>query len=337
MTIAALVVKYDDFAQTYYVKNGVPTDEKYAIKAAVGHLVRLYGDTLAEDFGPKKLKAVRQEIIAKGRKRKKKHTGEPLTRKYINYRVACIVRMFKWAVEEELVPVTVYQSLKAVAALRKGRTKEVLESTKVKPVPEEHIPPVLKELPAQVAAMVQVQRLAGMRPDEVTIMRPCDIDRTGEIWSYTPLTHKTEHHEIEKVILLGPKAQEILKPWLDRDPTAYLFSPKEVREASLASRRKEESSRRRNAKRLRKRRPTRLPRDHYDDESLCQAVERACKRAKVPRWTPGRLRHNAGTQVRSKFGAEAAQLVLGHQNLSTTEIYAEKDMARYRDIIREIG
>ena len=66
-------------------------------------------------------------------------------------------------------------------------------------------------------------------------------------------------------------------------------------------------------------------------------MERACKRAKVPRWTPGRLRHNAGTQVRSKFGAEAAQLVLGHQNLSTTEIYAEKDMARYRDIIREIG
>ena len=83
--------------------------------------------------------------------------------------------MFKWAVEEELVPVTVYQSLKAVAALRKGRTKEVLESRKIKPVPEEHILPVLKELPGQVAAMVQVQRLAGMRPDEVTIMRPATL------------------------------------------------------------------------------------------------------------------------------------------------------------------
>ncbi len=338
LTIAALVVKYDDFALTYYVKNGLPTDEKYAIKAAVAPLVRLYGDTLAEEFGPKRLKAVRQEIIAKGRRRKKKHTGEPLTRKYINYRIACIVRMFKWAVEEELAPVTVYQSLKAVTALRKGRTKEVLESRKIKPVPEENIPPVLKELPPQLSAMVQVQRLAGMRPDEVTIMRPCDIDRTGEIWSYAPFTHKTEHHEIEKVILLGPKAQAILKPWLDRDATAYLFSPKEVREASLAGRRKEESVQRRKKKPLRKRRrPTRLPREHYDDESYCQAVERACKRAKVPRWTPGRLRHNAGTQVRSKFGAEAAQLVLGHQNLSTTEIYAEKDMARYRDVIREIG
>ena len=236
------------------------------------------------------------------------------------------------------MPVTVYQSLRTVAALRRGRTNDVLESKKVKPVPEEHIPPVLKELPPQVAAMVQVQRLAGMRPAEVTIIRPCDIDRTGEIWSYRPFTHKTEHHEIEKVILLGPKAQEVLRPWLNRDAMSFLFSPKEVREASLASRRKEESGRRRNTRRLRKRRPTRLPRDHYDYESYGQAVERACKkRAKVPRWTPGRLRHNAGTQVRSKFGAEAAQLVLGHQNLSTTEIYAEKDMARYRDIIKEIG
>jgi integrase len=337
LTIAALAVKYDDFAQAYYVKNGIPTDEKYAIKAAVAPLVRLYGDTPADEFGPKRLKAVRQEIISKGRKRKRKHTGEPLTRKYINYRVATIVRMFKWAVEEELVPVTVYQSLRAVAALRKGRANDVLESRKVKPVPEEHIPPVLKELPAQIAAMVQVQKLAGMRPDEVTILRPCDIDRSGEVWTYRPFTHKTEHHQTEKLILLGPRAQEVLKPWLDRDAEAFLFSPKEVREASLASRRKAETVRRRNPKRLRRRRPTRLPRDHYDDESYCQAVERACTRAKVPRWTPGRLRHNAGTQVRSEFGAEAAQLVLGHQNLSTTEIYAEKDMARYRDIMKRIG
>lgn len=66
-------------------------------------------------------------------------------------------------------------------------------------------------------------------------------------------------------------------------------------------------------------------------------MERACKRAGVPKWTPGQLRHNAGTKVRAKFGAEAAQLVLGHQNLSTTEIYAEKDMARYRQIAKEIG
>jgi hypothetical protein len=66
LTIAALVV-YDDFAQEYYVKNGVPTDARYVIKAAITPLVRLYGATPADEFGPKRLKAVREEITTKGR------------------------------------------------------------------------------------------------------------------------------------------------------------------------------------------------------------------------------------------------------------------------------
>ncbi len=127
------------------------------------------------------------------------------------------------------MPVTVYQSLKAVVSLQKGRVSDVRESDPIKPVPEEHIPPVLRKCNRQVAAMIQLQLLTGMRPDEVTIMRPCDIDRTEEIWTYSPPTHKTEHHRITKTIILGPKAQEILQPWLDRDPTAYLFSPERFR------------------------------------------------------------------------------------------------------------
>ena len=146
LTVAALVVKYDDHAQGYYVKNGRPTDERYAIKAAVAPLLRLYGSTPAEEFGPKRLKAVRQDFVSSGRKR----DGQPLTRKYVNYRTQCIVRMFRWAVEEELVPASVYQSLKAVAGLRKGRATSVLESRPFKPVPEEHIPPVLQQVSAQV-------------------------------------------------------------------------------------------------------------------------------------------------------------------------------------------
>lgn len=230
---------------------------------------------------------------------------------------------------------TVYQSLKAVAALRRGRATRVLESVAVKPVPDDHIPPVLKAVSSQIGTMIQLQLLTGMRPDEVTIMRPGDIDRSGDIWVYRPHTHKTEHYGIDKLILLGPKAQEVLRPWLERDPAAYLFSPKEVWEAKLASRRRDAKVAR--PRKRKRRRAARPPRDHYNDEGYCQAVERACKRAGVPKWTPGRLRHNAGTKVRAKYGAEAAQLVLGHQNLSTTEIYAEKNRKRYEEIMKEIG
>jgi len=54
-------------------------------------LLRLYPSTGAEEFGPKRLKAVREEIIKTGH-----HSGgKPLRRKYVNDLVACIKRMFR--------------------------------------------------------------------------------------------------------------------------------------------------------------------------------------------------------------------------------------------------
>jgi hypothetical protein len=76
LSIAALAVKYSDFAETYYVKDGVPTDERYAIKVAIEPLVRLYGNTPADELGPKRLKAVRDDIILRGRLPKHKPKPE---------------------------------------------------------------------------------------------------------------------------------------------------------------------------------------------------------------------------------------------------------------------
>ena len=68
-------------------------------------LEKLYGSTLAKDFSPKALKAVRQSMIDSG-----------LARKTINQRIGRIIHVFKWAVSEEMVPPSVYQALKRLAA-----------------------------------------------------------------------------------------------------------------------------------------------------------------------------------------------------------------------------
>src|SRR5262249_3120349 len=153
-----------------------------------------------------------------------------------------IVRAFKWAVAEAMVPPSVHHGLQAVSGLRRGRC-EVRESEPVRPVPEAFVEAIRPYVARQVWAMVQVQRFSAMRPGEVGSMRTIDLDRSGRVWVYTPATHKTEHHGRERRVYLGPAAQEVLRPWLRPELTAYLFQPKEAEAERRAGQRKNRKTR----------------------------------------------------------------------------------------------
>jgi integrase len=66
------------------------------------------------------------------------------------------------------------------------------------------------------------------------------------------------------------------------------------------------------------------------------ARERAAWRA-GHLWSPNQLRHTAATEVRKRYGLEAAQIVLGHAAADVTQVYAERDLVRGADIMRQIG
>ena len=87
----------------------------------------------------------------------------------------------------------------------------------------------------------------------------------------------------------------------------------------------------------RKANPKRAKRDRYVPSAFRLAVKRLCKKAKVPTWTPNRLRHNAATRFRKKYGIETARILMGHRKLRTTEIYAEVDWAKAQTAVKEIG
>ena len=55
-----------------------------------------------------------------------------------------------------------------------------------------------------------------------------------------------------------------------------------------------------------------------------------------PCWA-NQLQHATATDVRRQFGAEAAQVTLGHANLDTTEIYAERNERLAAEIMQKIG
>ena len=57
----------------------------------------------------------------------------------------------------------------------------------------------------------------------------------------------------------------------------------------------------------------------------------------IPRWHPHQLRHNYATRIRKEFGVEAARILLGHRSTAVTELYAEVDRGRVRDIVARVG
>ena len=337
LTINQLILRYwREHVAEYYVKNGKPTDRQYHVKLALAPLRKLYGRTPAWEFGPKKLKAVRNDILEEGMR-----TRGGLNRGYVNDHVGIIKKMFRWAVSEEILPRDIGPALcaqlDAVENLHKGKDPRATEGKKVPPAPKSDIRKARRSMSRQIRTMVDLQLITGMRPDEVTIMRPIDIEKANGIWLYRPEDHKMDHKGIRKVVPLGPRAQKLLAPWLDRDLNAYLFSPREV----VAAQREE----RRNGRKLsasrkckqRKRPATRAPRERYDDESFCQAVERACAKAKVKKWTPGQLRHNAATRIKKKFGRETARQLLGHGSATTTDIYIEEEISEAIEAMKKIG
>ena len=328
LTVTELLARYWPFAKTYYVKDGQPTGWQVHIRMVVRMLRKSYGHVPVTEFGPLALKATRQRMIDAGH-----------SRNYINKLIGLVVGIFKWGASEELVPVTVHQALATVAGLRKGRSP-AKDHAPVAPVPEADIQATLPHLPEIPADMLLFQRLTGARPGEVCILRPCDIDRTEDVWAYRPGDHKTEHHGRDRIIFVGPKAQAILTPYLLREADAYCFSPIESekkRRAEMHANRKTPIRYGNRPGTNRKRAAKRKAGDCYTTDSYRRAIHRACELAGVNLWNPNQLRHSAGTEVRRQFGLEAAQTILGHAKADVTQVYAERDNELARNVMRQIG
>lgn len=353
MAVVELAAAYWRHVKEYYRKpDGTPTSEQDTIKQALKPLTRLFGKTPVAEFGPLRLKAVRDAMIEHG-----------WCRRHVNKQVGRLRQFFKWATENELAPAAVYHALQAVAGLKYGRTG-AKESDPVTPVPEQYVYPVLPLVSAQVRAMIELQLLTGMRPGEACQMRTADVDATGRLWEYRPATHKTAHHGHERVVYLGPKAQAVLRPFLKPDLCAHVFSPADAEDArrkALHDRRKTPPSCGNRPGTNRSANPKRQPGDRYDVASYRRAIARGCDKAFPPpedataglsaeqarsklrewrrahRWHPHRLRHTAGTRLRKEYGLEAAQVILGHKTLTVTQVYAEKNISAAQRVMAEAG
>jgi integrase len=361
LSVNELILQFMRHAEQHYRRaDGTATNELSDFRYSLRPLKELYGHTEAEKFGPLRLRAVRTQMINGG-----------LCRGVINQRVGRIRRMFRWAVEHELVTPHVLQALQAVKWLERNRSK-ARETQPVKPVPEAWVRAVLPHVRPQVAAMIQLQLATGMRPGEVCIMRAIDLDMTGKVWIYRPSSHKMEYRGGERVVAIGPRGQEIIRPFLKPNVEAFLFSPREAVTEWQAEKRACRKTRVQPSQmNRRKRRPKHRPGDRYTTSSYYTAIRRGCDLAFPPpenlrqqegetkaawtarltddekaelrdwrrahRWHPNRLRHTAATLIRREADLDTARTVLGHRSVTVTQVYAEKDLESAVAVMGKIG
>ena len=291
VTCTELCAAYWRHARAHYrKKDGTPTTHIHTVRQVIRDFRRFYGSIPVAEFGPRSLVAMRQVWIEGRHRVGDDQTPSPLSRKFVNDLTSQLKLIFKWGVAQELVPASVYEGLRTVAGLSAGRSS-ARETEPVGPVPHAHVNAIEPFVSRQVWALIQLQLLTAARGGELVIMRAVDLDTSGKIWLYKPVSHKTLHHGKERVIFIGPRAQEVIKPFLKgRLVNAYLFSP---REAAAELKARQAKGSRRPGQKPNPRKTDRAVGDCYTSASFRKAVQRACDEAGVPKWSPHQLRHAA--------------------------------------------
>lgn len=283
-SVAGLASRWLDHVQAYHIKNGKPTSEVAGCRAAVKLVAELYGDRPASEFDPAALRACRETLVARD-----------LSRHTCNAYTGRIVRMFAWGAGQSLVPAAIHGALKLVEHLKAGRTSAPDRARK-RPATDAQIAATLPHLcPAdepkrkRVAAMIALQRLAGMRSGEVCALAPGDLDTAGDVWRYTVgKVNKNAHRGKAQVYYLGPRAVAILRPFLaGADPARPVFG---------------------------------LTPGTYGHAVLRASIKAGCQ------WMPHQLRHALATEVAAKFRTlEHAAAAIGDTEAVAAAVYVHVD------------
>jgi integrase len=300
-----------DVASAYMADRGswYAPGEIRSIKTAMALLVEHLGDQPVGAVGPLKIKALREAMVELG-----------WARNTVNSQCGRIVRVFRWGVENELVPASVYESIRSIEPLKRGQTTAP-EPKPITSVDPEHVRAAKPYLSRQLQAVVDLQMLTGARPGEILRMTPGEIEKDAArgVWFYRPAQHKTAHRGKGKHVPLGPDAQNILAGFLDRPGDKPLFSPRE-------------------AERERTGYDNPNAGDSYSGEGYRQAIHRACDRAGVPRWSPNQIRHTVATEVQRTHGLETSKALLGHSTATTTAaFYVDQNLDALAEIARARG
>lgn len=303
-----------------YQKNGKPGTHRQRFDALADSIVKVLGNLPVAKLTEALLVRWRDTLEQPGRRGMRTRLG-------INRLVAMAVLVLRWGKTRGLVPKAVFADLSAIEPLQRGQCGDRPDHGRPRrAVSAEEAEKVAQHACPQVAAMIRLQAMTGMRPSEVCGMRWADIDKTpmaGDAtgsWVYRVPTGKTSHHGHATRYVLPPVVQKILEQF-PALPAAFIFSPAKAM-----------AERRQRLRAARKTPPTGQTheRDATADRNYSprwgtneyrHAVERAAKAAKVERFTPHELRHGFVTWAANTLTIGAAAAAANHRSATTTNRY----------------
>lgn len=221
-----------------------------------------------------------------------------LHRSTINQRLARVPRIFRWAAGEGLCDPATALTLSMAPRLAQNRSRAV-EGLPVSPVAVNAVVKTLGALERTWADAARFQLLTGARPGEALSLRVEQIERHSTYGIYrTP--GKMAYQNRPRVVILPQRALTLVD---SRSLSGLVF-------------------------------PGRSRLKGRSTSGYAHAVQRACRVAGVEHWHPHQLRHTWATLVRARgMRVEDVQAALGHAQLDTAEIYAERDLTRLADIL----
>lgn len=363
-TITEVVIAYWSEAQTIY--SGTSTLHK--VRKAMGHLRKLCGAMVAADFGAPMLEAYQQHLIGHGLARTSINDYTAVIRRM--FRFAVRKRLAPAIVLHELSAVDGLRAGRSEAR-EPDPVRPVPEPTIEATIGK--APQMVGDMiRLQLLTGARPGEIVSMRTSEIDTSGPTWIytpSRHKLSWKgkVRQIAIGPRAQKILRPYLRTELSEPIFSP--ARSEEMRLAAREAARATSL------KYGNRRGTNRVRRRQ--RPPKDHYTVNSYRRAIERACDRAFPPpppldflpaskgkrreseanrrarltseqwaeleawrdahRWNPNQLRHTRATEVRRRYGIEAASAVLGHSRLSTTEIYAEKCLKQAAKVAAEVG
>ncbi|MEO9932647.1 tyrosine-type recombinase/integrase [Rhodopirellula bahusiensis] len=365
--VIEVLAAYWKFAKGYYVKNGKPTSEVDALRLVIGDCKKLYADLPAESFGPLALKAVRQRWIDRGQSRPT--VNKNMRRLTRIFRWAVAEEMVPGSVIHSLTAVPGLKRGRCDLPEPKPIDPVNLHTVEVT---LRFLPPVTADMVRfQLLTGARPGEVCRMRPADIDrggeVWEYVDSDhKTVHHGRKRTVFIGPDAQAILRPYLLREPSAVCFSMREANQQRRNARHDKRTTPLSCGNR----PGKRSNADRApgRKRRRSK---EQFDAGSYRAAIHHACDAAfdagaplgrmegesdrarkkrltskqldeldtwqRSNRWNPNQLRHTRGTEIRKRFGLEAAQVILGHAAADVTQIYAERDREKAIEVARQVG